>query len=421
MVELGAPSLLFSYPALNRRSDSGLSVLRKAKASGAWVMVDSKSQTMKRKSVAKSRRASLDKLEGQVQDYTEWVQRMAPYVDVFAEVGLDYRVGELIWLWRRRLTDAVVGTSAEILYTPHTDFDYKRMRNSGCSLVGVEQIKHMKVLFERDRAALTDYRIRVHGWAATSYDSVVKWPLYSASSSSWLLGSQFGSTFRYTGNCKLRSYSPERSYIREEFSSEAADAGVDFERLLEGDRYSVSRFNLSQWIAYARDMLGYQINAYWRTHKERAEDVQQEQLVWRTSGAEVRHDMSEAMPIEDDPSLDFGRFCNTCFMSAKCPEYKLDATCPILSRVVANDDPAVARILGTMVEFQAERVLFSSFVEKVSGIPLDEKVSKNIKRFREIVEAYGDNVPVLNKPKPKPKGAVQKMLAKFADRKRKKP
>lgn len=419
MVELGAPSLLFSYPVLNRRPDRGLEALRQAKEAGAWVMVDSKAQTMRKKAAAKSKKGSLVKLEEQVQAYTEWAAAMARYVDVFSEVDLDYQVGERVWEWRRMLVDAVRGTSAEVLYTPHNGFDYKRIRDSGCSLVAVSKVKQMEALFTRDLGTLIDHQVRVHGWAITTYEAVVKWPLFSSTSNSWLLGSQFGTTFRYTGNCKLRNYSPERAYIRQEFSSEAQAAGVDFDRLVEADRYSVSRFNLSQWVLYAQDMLTYQINAYWMTHGERARDIEQQQLVWKTSEATTRHDFTKSLPIEDDPALDFGRYCNTCFMASKCPEYKVDATCPILARVSARDDPAVARILGTMVEFQAERVLFSSFVEKVSGIPLDDRVSRNMRRFREIVEAYGDTVPILDRPQAKPKGTVSKLLQDFAARRKK--
>lgn len=156
----------------------------------------------------------------------------------------------------------------------------------------------------------------------------------------------------------------------------------------------------------------------YETAKERETEVAKEREVWRTSGAEIRHTKG-ATNIDNLPVMGFARFCNTCFLSSKCPVYAENSTCKVAARPEIRDGKDLQNVLTRMLEVQTERITFGVFMEKVQGTALDERVTRELKQLFDMVTAFrqATNEYAGIEIKAKGSGAVAELLKAFTERK----
>ena len=444
------PSILMSYYYMRSMSDLGEEVILRAKEKGQWLLVDSGAFTFKMQYKAWSRkgynadgtrRADIDqdtwdtwdaqlpanatkatmlmRLDTYFAGYVDWLKKFAPLVDAFAELDLDELIGEQIWDWRETIRREVDIEKTPVIITPGWIKEWDRIFDEGYQYVGIPgrgKSAEISQWFTEWMPRLKEKRIKVHGWALTSYKGIVELPFYSVDSTSWLMGGKFGTTHEYLGNGKMRTYSSDiKEKIRSQLVHLCDAARVDKEAFLRDEYAAVHAFNAHQWALYARDMEAYNTNAYWLTEEERAASTAEARKKWNTSDAIIRHNPGITFPLNKHPSKEFGRYCNTCFLNQKCPAYQRDATCSITGGVAVQSDRDVKETMIQLFALQTDRVMFGAFAEKVSGTPLDAKVDDGLKlavKMASTIDKMGEESITLT-AKTKGGGLISKLFGDF--------
>lgn len=85
-------------------------------------------------------------------------------------------------------------------------------------------------------------------------------------------------------------------------------------------------------------------------------------------------------------SQDTLRTCDTCFLSATCPQSKPGATCAYNLPVAIRTEAQAKALMYTMVEIQANRVAFARFAEEVNGGYPDPVVGMEMDRLVKMTE-----------------------------------
>jgi hypothetical protein len=439
------PSVLMSYFYLRKRKDKGRALLEKVRDSKMWLLIDSGAFTFKIKylwlrsdfahegiatgkipqhKLDEARRAAgnpsrdevIRELDEYVTQYAEWLKEFGEYADAYAELDLDVIVDRMIWEWREKLKEATEGTKAEIIVTPRKFGklnEWEEVFKKGYTFAGVSG-RAYKQFFHDMMPLLTQYKVRVHGWALTSYKAIAFWPFYSCDSTSWTAGCRYGITYNYRGNFKMGSMDNRRKSSRIGQQNKCKEAGVNYDDFVRDQYYAVNTYNLYEWVKYAKDMIKYNTNAYWMTHEKRMDVVQDERERWHTENSEPRHNL-EPRALEKIPLLDYARFCNTCFLGGKCPHYKADTTCQIAARPEIRDAKDLQSMLLKLLEIQGERVLFGTFMEKIQGAPLDDRVTSEMQVMFQMSQqlkslAEGE---ALVEVRAKGEGAISQLLQAF--------
>ena len=364
-----------------------------------------------------SREEVIQSLRDYFNGYVEWLKNFAGLYDAYAELDLDMLIGEEIWDWREKLKNEVP-KEGEVIITPHHIMDWDRLLSGEYTYFGMEaglKVERYVDFFTKNITKLAEHKIKVHGWAMTNYEAIVKWPFYSVDSTSWISGSRFGVTYVYAGSGKINTHGPDQKHRRVQFKSDCDEFGVNYDDFMADKANEVDRFNGGQWVRYSRDMENYHVNAYWLDANERNELIDKAQSEWRTAVSVRRHDYSVAPKAKDLATLDYARFCNTCFLNQKCPVYARDSTCQIAGRPNLTDASSIKDVLMMLLELQTERVTFGAFAERVGGTPIDQALSKElantfslVKTAREIFDTR-DEVTV----KAKGTGIIAKLFGGY--------
>jgi hypothetical protein len=429
----GAPSVLLSYHYMMRQGDRGEAVLRRAKEAGMWVLIDSGAFTYKekymyarldwtksfgvvndspdmpefltQKLIDERRAAAGDKSMEEIklelrefhENYLKWLQKFGHYGDAFAEFDMDMFMGDEIWEWRQQILDA--GLDCEPIITPHylsSKDDVERIvEKMGFRYLGVEGGRggdYYRTFFSKWMPLLKKYRVRTHGWATTDNFSIQQIPFYSVDSTTWNMGMQYGTTYLYQGNFRMKTLGYEYKHQRQSMRALCDEYGVDFEKFLKDDGDAVNQFNACSWIRYSKDLDAYVSNAYWLTDDEKAEEIERTREQYGTSTAVIRHDPTTHTALQDIRSRDFGRYCNTCYLNAKCPAYEANATCSIMPNVAIGKTVTMKDMLDEIVSRQFDRLNFAFFAERVSGVPDEGKIDRSAASFMSLMKQYQEIV-----------------------------
>ena len=387
LIKMGAPNVLLSYYYMRDMGAGAKKALEEAKDAGMWVLVDSGAYTFLQQYKYNvqhefTHAEMVRDLRANHKAHVEWIGEHAHLIDAYAELDLDQLVGEEeIWEWRENYRKA--GGKAEIIVTPHDNFldQVDQFAKRGYTYMGAgagNDDATLSQLFSHPK--LRESRMRVHGWAKTDWKSIAIWPYYSVDSSSWLAGAEYGDTFKYLGNRKMRVFDNKRKTIRQQWVRDFEELGINEEDILADKDWAVDQWNCSQWVKYAEDMVEYNTNAYWLTADERSESTALARNEYRTDQAIIRHDASAVVDVRDHPTQEFGRYCSTCYLASKCPVYEKDTTCTMMANVSITNTTGLRDALGMLLEKQTERALFAMLAERVLGVGADPLVSAELER-----------------------------------------
>jgi hypothetical protein len=80
------------------------------------------------------------------------------------------------------------------------------------------------------------------------------------------------------------------------------------------------------------------------------------------------------------------RVCSTCFLAQKCPAFDKDANCAYDIPVEVKSKQQMASLQNSLIEMQAQRVLFMKMVEDMTGGYADPNLSGEIDRLQKLVK-----------------------------------
>lgn len=81
------------------------------------------------------------------------------------------------------------------------------------------------------------------------------------------------------------------------------------------------------------------------------------------------------------------RQCDSCYLSARCPEYRGGAECGYHFPVKLESMDQLKSMVNLILEMQVERTMFAAFAEQLEGQGADATVSKEFDRVFRMVEA----------------------------------
>lgn len=267
--------------------------------------------------------------------------------------------------------------------------------------------------------------IELHGLAMTKQDvmQAVNWT--SVSSTSWVSPQKYGATFVWSHN-QLKSYSKEQkeqARRKERFVIEAA--GFSVEKILADDPKELLRLSLWSWSQFV-DSINAKKGTGVTTSMISPNDGFTENYddtvggviepVRKTISTVARRNPSEMQTIPllafegkiqkkrnaetgemEDVQIDLirsrsdsMRLCDTCFLAAKCPMFEESSTCAYNIPITIRTKDQAQALMDTMVEMQAQRVLFMKMAEDAEGGHADPILSSEMDRLVKMMKTKSD-------------------------------
>lgn len=268
--------------------------------------------------------------------------------------------------------------------------------------------------------------VQLFGLSMTKPDIMAAVPWYSVSSTSWLSPSQFGDTIVWSHNQLKRYPKKMKDQARKKERSVFMSNGFDVEKIERDDSTELLKLSVWSW--------SQQVNAINRktgmdtsNYQPDLEDTENSELDDEGVGGVVdRVQKRVATAVARDPSqrrvipfLDFDydkekrknpdtgeyedvdvpklkirsesmRICDTCFLATKCPMFEPGSTCAYDIPIVIRTKEQLAALMDSMVEMQAQRVLFMKMAEDAEGGYADPNLSSEIDRLGNLMKKKHD-------------------------------
>lgn len=269
--------------------------------------------------------------------------------------------------------------------------------------------------------------VQLFGLSMTRPDIMSSVPWYSVSSTSWLSPSQFGDTIVWSHNQLKRYPRKMKDQARKKERSIFITNGFDVQKINDDNPTELLRLSIWSW--------SQQVNAINRrtfTGGKSNLNASFDDLEYaEVSHAEVGN-ATEKPPsrrpttIPRDPAkklvipfLDFDfdkekrknletgqfeevevpklkirsesmRICDSCFLAAKCPMFEESSTCAYDIPIVVRTKEQLSALMDSMVELQAQRVLFMKMAEDTEGGYADPNLSSEIDRLSNLMKKKHD-------------------------------
>lgn len=190
-----------------------------------------------------------------LEEYVQFVRDNCESIFCAANLDLDFYVGrEVVDEWNEKYFKPLEYYT-NIVYVSHTDPQgyysdkdgTKRLREycSRHKYVGIAS-GFPKGSDAKYVSIARQYGTRLHGFGWTSIPRLKQFPFFSVDSTTWLSGLRYGSTYLYDGkNFKTIEY--KKKYRRKSRKLMCRDNGVDFEAMLQEERFNLTKFNLLGW------------------------------------------------------------------------------------------------------------------------------------------------------------------------------
>jgi len=273
--------------------------------------------------------------------------------------------------------------------------------------------------------SLASSGVQLHGLSMTKPDIMGAVPWASAASTSWLSPSQFGDTIVWSHNQLKRYPKKMKDQARKKERSVFMTNGFDVDKIENDDSTELLRLSVWSW--------SQQVNAINRktstgvTTPMILDDLENSELDEDGVGGVVdRVQKRVATAVPRDPSqrrvipfLDFDydkekrknpqtgeyeevdvpkvkirsgsmRICDTCFLAAKCPMFEPGSDCAYDIPITIRTKEQLAALMDSMVEMQAQRVLFMKMAEDAEGGYADPNLSSEIDRLGNLMKKKHD-------------------------------
>lgn len=414
---MGSSSL--SYMGLRNRTNFGKPwKVSKYFPEGHALFVDSGCQALNN---AKEQKYTNEELREIADHYYSWISDNIAHIEIYSEFdALQLGKG---YIEERR--DSVRGDLYDKflpIWRPDDGMDDLNYLAERFGKVGITQTnmhgRDLVIVLNR----LANAGVELHGLAMTKQDimQAVNWT--SVSSTSWVSPQKYGATFVWSHN-QLKSYSKEQkeqARRKERFVIEAA--GFDVEKILGEDPKELLRLSLWSWSQFVDSInakKGTGVTTSMISHDddftENEEDAVGgviEPMRNRVSTAVPRNpDQKQVIPLIgfdfnkekrrnpetgqmediDVPTVksrsDSLRICDTCFLAAKCPMFEENSTCAYDIPITIRTKDQAQALMDTLVEIQAQRVLFMKMAEDAEGGHADPILSGEMDRLMKMMKS----------------------------------
>ena len=262
---------------------------------------------------------------------------------------------------------------------------------------------------------------KLHGLSITKPDSMsaVKWE--SVSSTSWISPMQYGDTIIWSHNQLKRYPKKMKEQARRKERATFMSAGFDIDKIYSDDAHELLRVSLWSWgklleSINRRQNTGVTTPVNYDT--EDFTDLPDEEVGTVAVRPAKRVPTAIARNPSDKqiiPFLDFDidiekrknkltgevedyevpkvkirsesmRTCDSCFLASKCPMFEENTTCAYNIPITIRTKEQMTALMDSMVEMQAQRVLFMKMAEDMEGGMVDPVLSSEIDRLGKLMK-----------------------------------
>lgn len=253
--QCGVRLVLMSYHYLQNKPKDFLKK-RVAEFPDIKIFIDSGAHTFLSNEEWKN--APLSTWEGYLKTYTNFIRENKDYIFACADLDIDSLVGvEQVDKWREEVFEPLrKETGVDVCYVWHAERGEQGWEEMcqkygyvGFSMENDKEVTLQRVM--RRLKVAEKYKTRVHGFALTKVDVLVRAPFFTADSTTWLVGQQYGELNWFNGR-KMQRLSKDqwRRQYKTQLLKEPFNANWDL--LINGmggrgDTYELLRLNV---IAY---------------------------------------------------------------------------------------------------------------------------------------------------------------------------
>lgn len=272
--------------------------------------------------------------------------------------------------------------------------------------------------------ALARDGVELHGISMTKPTVLRNVHFTTASSTSWLSPRMFGDTIVWVGNDLKRYPKSMKTQGRARHEALFTAAGFDAEKIAADDADEITRLALWSWKQQEeaiRASWGEQSNSHPLPTEtavtsdtvgavgkdvvasadaqvvliplqQRAESEMKPFPVFNTVDQETVDPVTQEVTLT--PLLEVrgtsSRRCDSCIISAKCPEFKENSTCAYSMPVVVRTKEQKRALVDGLMAMQAQRVQFMRLTEELNGSYADPNLSLEVDRLMKIMSTQAE-------------------------------
>lgn len=409
--EAGVKNVSMSYMGLRRRVKFAKPWLIDGHfEDGVSVFLDSGAYT-----VNHDEDPNLDELAEIYEHYTDFVMANLDRIDLVSEfdalpLGIDWIEEQRDAFWRTLPREKFMA-----IWHPAWGIPYLHEMASLYEVIGIpatslESGRTLRPVLN----VLAAQGTRIHGVAMTKIDEMqaIKWD--SVASTSWISPQRFGDTIVWTGNELKRYPKKYKTDARKRHRTLFASKGFDADKIVNDDPNEVLRLSIWSWLQFEKNVNKHHgvtplFSNSTRPKVENPETVvdtppEEDEPTGSTEKGLVKfREPIQVLPVmgissfkkdeedeeeEGQPIVtirsESSRMCNSCFLANKCPAYDPDSNCAYNIPITIRTREQFRALQYGMLELQAQRVLFMSFIEQAEGGYADANLSKELALFNKM-------------------------------------
>lgn len=251
---------------------------------------------------------------------------------------------------------------------------------------------------------------RFHAVSCAKPDNLRQVAVETASSMAWLSPMMRGETIVWNGSRLVRYPARMKDQARPRYKAAYEKAGLDMDLILEDDPKEVSKLavwsynqlelrlsmggnisdmsseNDSDDFAETTPAVHDKMGVETRKVEQRKPEEMGVLPVFGFKSKQVQETMDDGtvvfkeIPLVETTGATL-RQCNTCYIAANCPAFKVDTACAFKMPLEVKSKEQLKALINALIEMQGNRIAFAHFVEELNGGYPDPNVSQEMDRL----------------------------------------
>lgn len=418
LASVGAEHIALSYMGLRRRVKFARPwVIAEKFPESAVLFLDSGAYSVNSKDNSHSIRELLDINE----HYQEFVAQNIDRVAMVSEFDVLALGREWIEEQRSEFYDDLPRDKFMPIWHADWGLDYLRELAQKYARVGVPSTSlGGRNLAPFLNSIVAETGVNLHGVAMTQVDEMqsIRWD--TVSSTSWVSPQQYGDTIVWTGNELKRYPKKYKDQARKRYRTLFDREGFDSEAIENDDHKELLRLSVWSWQQLVNDIEKKQgrtpevvttpapepDNPFAEVEGSVVDNPPSEErksvatrnraatplpVLGITTVTETDTDPETGEPVSREVSTvgirsESTRLCTSCFLASKCPAFEPGSNCAYNIPVEIKTRDQFVAMQNTLIEMQAQRVMFMRFAEETEGGYSDPNLSSEMDRLQKMLK-----------------------------------
>lgn len=373
-----AKNILMSFYYLKQKPNV-VDFVRTAKdclGDGSSIFVDSGAFTF----LSENNQRTLAEIEVYLTEYIAFLKAAKEYISVAVNLDIEDIAGiEQVNQWNKRFEE-LEREGLRICYVWHSirkvkGFDdyagkyrYIGIPGGDSGLVSANKMVYLG----------RKHKTVFHGFGLTKPSVLIRHPYYSADSSSWLAGEEYGVSYLWTG-ANFLTMDKENKHRRKRYKNKFIQAGIDFEKLLDDEPTEVNKMNILAWLEAEQ----------WISRRNRTKEYWEvPNMPQEKTDKPIVLPIVESLPIIPKTALESKMHCANCYLGQNCTQFKQGQECLYDFSVQIESPKDMLDMAKKLIALQSERVVRAMHIEKADGGAVDKTISHEMKTLMNLISGF---------------------------------